>query len=37
MTSLAMPPFIMTSDENSFAQETIVSRKPVIIDQNPDR
>ena len=33
MTSLALPPFIMTSDEDSFARETIVSRKPVIIDQ----
>jgi len=33
MTSLALPPFIMTSDENSFARETIASRKPLIIDQ----
>ena len=33
MTSLALPPFIMTSEENSFARETIASRKPLIIDQ----
>ena len=33
MTSLALPPFIMTSDENSFARLTIASRKPLIIDQ----
>ena len=33
MTSLALPPFIMTSEENSFARNTIASRKPLIIDQ----
>ncbi len=33
MTSLALPPFIMTSEENSFARETIASRKPLVIDQ----
>ena len=33
MTSLAYPPFLMTSEENSFARETIASRKPLIVDQ----
>ena len=33
MTSLALPPFIMTSEESSFARNTIAVRKPLIIDQ----
>ena len=33
MTSLALPPFIMTSEEGSYARKTIAARKPLIIDQ----
>jgi hypothetical protein len=33
MTSLAQPPFIMTSEEGSFARFTIEIRKPMIIDR----
>lgn len=33
MTSLALPPFLMTSEEGSFAKKTIENRKPLIIDQ----
>jgi len=29
----ALPPFLMTSDEDSFAHQTIEKRKPLIIDQ----
>lgn len=29
----ALPPFLMTSEEGSFARETIKERKPLIIDQ----
>lgn len=29
----ALPPFLMTSEEGSFARETIMDRKPLIIDQ----
>ena len=28
-----LPPFIMTSEEGSFAQETIRERKPLIIER----
>ena len=33
MTSLALPPYIMTSEEGSFARHTIENRKPLIIDK----
>lgn len=33
MTSLSLPPFIMTSEEGSYARKTIAARKPLIIDQ----
>lgn len=33
MKSLALPPFIMTSEEGSFARKTIAESKPLIIDQ----
>ncbi|MCB2202725.1 protein-glutamate O-methyltransferase family protein [bacterium] len=33
MTSLAKPPFIMTSEEGSFARFTIEERKPMITDR----
>lgn len=32
MNDLSLPPYIMTSDEGSFAQKTIHGRKPLIID-----
>lgn len=32
MNNISLPPFIMTSDEDSFAQNTIHGRKPLIID-----
>jgi hypothetical protein len=33
MTSFALPPFLMTSEENSFARYTIEARKPLIVDR----
>jgi len=33
MTSISLPPFLMTSEKGSFARKTIKKRKPVIIDR----
>lgn len=33
MPSIALPPYLMTSEEGSFARYTIQSRKPAVLDQ----